>query len=599
MRLITHPIKRQIVRIHVAETPWDLAQFVDWVEANSTALGFDTETTGLDWWNADRGFRCRLAQFGTATESWVLPVEAGEDYAEAARWALRQAGRLIIHNANFDLHVVEATLGIPLEELAPKAICTKITAHLVDPRAVKEQGPGLKLEELTKHYLDRDLAEQVKGSMTRIAKAYKVKKEDIWPIVSLSDETFLLYAGMDPCLAYRLFHLLYPMIPLRSRRKGLFGWEHRLAYVCALIERTGYLLDAEYAEARAAELLAEQAKWEAVAAEFGVANVNSSAQLIEAFTGFGVRLTKKTAKGNLAMDAEVLDAIDHPLAEAVKKATKAGKWRSTWFERALSGRDSKGRVHATLNSLQARTARMSITGSVPAQTFPAGTGYVRHMFLAEEGHVTCCIDFANMELRFLAAESGDPVMRDAFANGKDLHQITADAAGVPRKVGKMGNFLIVFGGGWKALVTQAKVLEDVARRTIDAFGSTYTYVGKLADRLMAEARRTGFIYTSTGRRLPVDRGRLYAAQNYFIQSGSRDITARAVLRLHEAGYTKWMRLIIHDEIVFSFPKDRAEELMREAAKLMQFTVKGVEIPADGEIGDRSWGSVLDLEDSKH
>ncbi|MEU3825197.1 DNA polymerase [Streptomyces sp. NPDC029080] len=597
MLKLSYSIKRQTVKINVCETPWDLDRFIDFVEANP-ALGWDTETTGLNWWDADRGFRIRHMQFGNAHESWVLPVEYNPEFVAAAIWAVRRAKVLIAHNGTFDQHVTESCLGITLEEIAPKLLDTKILAHLVDPRAVKEGGPGLKLEELTKHYIDPKLAEEVKGSMREIAKRYKVKKEDIWPIVQTFDPEFLLYSGMDPVIAFRLFHILYPLVPARSKKKGLIGWEHRLAHVTALIERTGYLVDEAYATMRIAELKAEEEKWVEVAKQW-VENVNSNQQLVIAFQRLGFKLTKRTAKGNLAMDAEVLDSIDHPLAEAVKKATKAAKWRKTWFENALNGRDSQGRVHAGINSIQARTARMSITGSVPAQTFPSGDGYVRHMFLAEEGHVSVSIDFGNMELRFLAAESKDPVMVDAFHNGKDLHQITADAAGVPRKVGKMGNFLIVFGGGWKALMEQGGVSAAVAKRTIEAFNSTYTWVDKLAKKLSAQARRYGGIYTVTGRWLPVDRDRAYAALNYYIQSGSRDITARALLNLHAAGFTPWMRLPIHDEIVFSFPKERAAELTEQAARIMEFTVKGVLIPAEGEIGDRSWGSVLELEDSKH
>ncbi|MFJ4093469.1 DNA polymerase [Kitasatospora sp. NPDC089913] len=582
----------------MCEDLMDLWEFIDWVHENPV-MGYDTETTGLDWWNWDRHFRCRLAQFGNATESWVLPIEVDPEFAEAAAWTLRTAYRVIAHNANFDAHVAEVAFGVPLEELAPRLLCTKISAHLVDPRAVKEQGPGLKLEELTKHYISAELAAEVKGSMTQIAKRYKVKKEDIWARVWTFDDEYLLYAGMDPVLAYRLFHILYPLIPLKSKRKGLVGWEHRLAHVMALVERAGYLVDEAYARRRIAELEAEEEKWKAVARGFGVENVNSNPQLIEAFTGFGVRLTKKTGKGNVAMDAEVLDGIDHPLAEAVKKASRAGKWRATWFENALKGMDSKGRVHAAVNSLQARTARMTISGSIAAQTFPAGDGYVRHMFLAEEGHVTVSVDFANMELRFLAAESRDPVMIDAFLHDKDLHQITADAAEVSRKIGKMANFLTVFGGGPKALAQQAGIPQPIAKRTLDAFSSTYRRVGELADKLSEQARKYGHIYTVTGRRLPVDRGRAYAAQNYYIQSGSRDITVRGILELHKAGFTPWIRLVIHDEIVFSFPRERAEELTKKAADLMGFTVRGVRVPAEGEIGERSWGSVLDKEGSKH
>ena len=582
----------------MVESPDDLSEFQEFVQAHPV-LGFDTETTGLNWWDAGSGFRLRLAQFGNALESYVIPVELGREFADATIWALRRLDRLIAHNGTYDLHVVEGCLGIPLEELAPRLLDTKLIAHLVDPRAVKERGPGLKLEELTKHYICPTVAEEVKGSMTLIARRYKVPKADIWPVVGLMDEEFLLYAGMDPILAFRLFHALYPKIPARSLKKGLLSWEHRLNHVTSKMERTGYLLDAPYAEARSAELLAEQRQWEEVASDYGVENVGSNAQLIEAFGGFGIHLTKRTPKGQFAMDDDVLSGIKHPLAEAVVRAKKAGKWRATWFERALNSRDAQNRVRASINSIQARTARMSITGAVPAQTFPSGDGYVRRMFLAEEGHVSVSIDFGNMELRDLAAFSRDPTMLDAFQHDKDLHQITADAAGVPRKVGKGANFLTVFGGGWRAMVEQFGVDETTARRTLKAFGETYPGVGIFSKRLAEEARRTGYVYTPTGRRLPVDRGREYAALNYFIQSGSRDITARALLRLDAAGFGPYMRLPIHDEIVFSFPREDAEEMTQQAARLMEFTVNGVLIPAEGEIGDQSWGSILDLENSKH
>ncbi|MFE6226868.1 DNA polymerase [Streptomyces sp. NPDC057854] len=604
MKELTYRLKGQPVSINVVESERDLPAFEEFISRHRI-LGFDTETTGLDWWNVGRGFHCRLAQFGTGAETWVIPVDLGPAYAEAVRRALRRLEWLVAHNGTYDLHVVEATLGIPMEELAPKMWDTAKLAHLVDPRAVKERGPGLKLEELTKFYICEKTAEEVKGSMTLIAKKYKTTKEKIWKLVELFDPDYLLYAGMDPALAYRLFQILYRLIPARSKAQGLIGWEHQLAHVTAKMERTGYLLDVEYAEMRCAELVAEQERWEAVARTFDVENPNSNVQLVEAFTRLGVKLTKRTKpsknhpNGQLAMDDDVLSGLKHPLADAVIKSRKAGKWRKTWFERALDGRDSENRVHASINSLQARTSRMSISGSIPAQTFPSGDGYVRHMFLAEEGHVSCSIDFGNMELRYLAAFSRDRTMLDAFLNGRDLHQITADAAGVPRKVGKMANFLTVYGGGWAALMEQAAIDEETSRAVLDAFARTYPGVGTFGKRLADEARKTGFVYTATGRRLPVDPGKWFRALNYFIQGGSRDVTARALLKLDAAGFTPYMRLPIHDEIVFSFPEKEAPEMAREAAKLMEFPVQGLLIPADAEIGGRSWGSVLELEESKH
>lgn len=598
MKLINYKLKGEPIPIRVVETEDDLPAFFGWL-SRRRMVGFDTETTGLDWWNVDRGFRLRLAQFGDSREAFVIPVDKGPTFAEAVRKALKGLDWFIAHNGTYDLHVVEACLGIPMEDLAPKMWDTQKLAHLVDPRAVKEKGPGLKLEELIKFYIDQVAAEEVKGSIRELAKKYKTTKEKIWALVELFDEDFLLYAGMDPVFAYRLFQILYRLVPTRSKAQGLIGWEHQLAHITAKMERTGYLLDVEYAERRCAELTDEEQKWLRVAQSFEVENPNSNAQLIEAFTQFGVRLTKKTPKGNLAMDDDVLSGIKHPLAEAVVKGRKAGKWRKTWFEKALDGRDSQNRVHASINSLQARTSRMSISGTIAAQTFPNGDGYVRHMFLADEGHVSSSIDFGNMELRYLAAFCRDPTMLNAFFNGLDLHQITADAAGVGRKVGKMANFLTVFGGGWAALMEQASVDEETARKVLDAFARTYPGVGVLARKLADEARRTGYVYTATGRRLPVDPGKWFRALNYFVQGGSRDVTARALIRLDAAGYTPYARLPIHDEIVFSFPKKDAVEMSREAAKLMEFTVQGVLIPAEAEIGLQSWGSVLELEDSKH
>ncbi|WP_078970376.1 DNA polymerase [Streptomyces natalensis] len=139
------------------------------------------------------------------------------------------------------------------------------------------------------------------------------------------------------------------------------------------------------------------------------------------------------------------------------------------------------------------------------------------------------------------------------------------------------------------MVEQYGVSEVEAKKAVKAFWETYPGVKRLAERLQREARRTGYIYTGTGRRLPVDRDRIYAALNYFIQSTSRDITARALIELDRAGYTEYIRLPIHDELVFSFPREQAAELAEKTARIMEMTVKGLLVPVDAEVGERSWG----------
>ncbi|MFE8916836.1 DNA polymerase [Streptomyces globisporus] len=647
------------VRIYVVETPEDLPGFYEFVNDNPF-MGFDTETTGgFNWWDAPDNYGCRLAQFGNHDTAWVLPVERGEIYVQAMKWALGKAERLSAQNRGFDLHVIEECFGVDPEPLVKKMWDTKILAHLVDSRGREQGGIGLKLEDLVPHYIDADMGARIKGSMNEIAKdlnsqkevvgfkarnkdketlefrfseypgitkealksqglSYirefqegiygKVSKDTVWGKVPLDHEGYLLYAGMDPIFAYRLVKILFPLIPRKSLRSGLIGWEHRINWVTYQLERTGYLVDEEYTRLRIEELTAEEEKWSEVAARWGVQLIGSSAQIIEALVKIGHKFTRDSKrtkpskahpKGQLSTDDSVLKSIDHPMTEAILKAKSASKKRSTWFENAYKNRDRAGRVHPGINALQARSARMSVTGAIAAQTLPSGTGYVRHCFLADPGHVTVCIDFANQELRVAAALSGDKRMLEAFANGEDLHQLTADAAGVPRKIGKMCNFLVAYGGGAKALAEQAGIPLEEAKKVVDGFNRTYPGVAEYAKKKAVEAKRLGGIFTATGRWLIVDPGHEYAAINYAIQSAARDITVSTVLDLDKAGFTQYMRLIVHDEIVFSFPKDRAEELTRQAEKIMEFNKQGIYVPAEGEIGLQSWGSVLELEESKH
>jgi DNA polymerase-1 len=172
-----------------------------------------------------------------------------------------------------------------------------------------------------------------------------------------------------------------------------------------------------------------------------------------------------------------------------------------------------------------------------------------------------------------------------------MHQITADASGVSRKVGKMANFLTVYGGGPKTLAEQAHIDFDVARKVLDGFARTYPGVTRYAKKLAAQAGRTGNITTPMGRVLPVDSSRSYSALNYMIQSSSRDVTCRALIRLHEAGFTPYLRLPIHDEIVASVPADKAEWGAAEIGRLMAERMGPVLIGTDPEVGKRSWGSL--------
>lgn len=595
-----HKVDGEPVEVHVVEHEDDLEGFRDFIRANINFLGLDSETTGLDIYGSS--FRCRLVQFGNARESWVVPVELGGRFEGDVCVALRSVQGFVLQNASYDLQVFEQTLGIPMEEMWPKVTDTKILAHLVDPLGQKDGGIGHSLEALTRRYVDEYVADNVKTLMKDLAAEHHTTKANVWKKVPLTDPNYQLYSGMDPILAARLMQKLIPLVPQSS--SSLVAYEHKLAEICAYMERTGLLLDVDYATDLAGKLRYEETLQNKTAQDFGCENLNSTEQVADVLEQYGYQVKGRTASGKRQVNEAVLNEVAAGeygqatrFATAIIEGKRAGKWRKTWVQKFLDEADSGNRCHASINPLQARTARMSITG-IPAQTLPAGDSMVRRCFLADPGHLIASVDYQAQELRVLAALSRDPTMIEAFRNGMDLHQITADAADVVRDVGKMSNFLTVFGGGPAKLALQADIPFPVAKRVMDAFAETYPGVTKYSAKLQREASRDGYITTGVGRRLTVDPTRAYASLNYDIQSSARDVTGRALIRLHEAGLTEYMRIPLHDEILCSLPEAEAPIIAAEIAEIMEEQAGAVRITTEAQVGGRSWGSLY-FDPEKH
>ncbi|TQJ04656.1 DNA polymerase-1 [Amycolatopsis cihanbeyliensis] len=597
MKEFRHAVSGEQVVIRVVERPDDLDGFRTFIRSNLRCLAVDSETTGLDIYSP--GFAVRLVQFGNSREAWVVPVELGGPFADDVRRALLGLRTLVVHNAGFDLQVFARTLGIPMEELWPKVTDSQTLAHLVDPRDPKKGGVGLKLEELTAHYIDAELATNVKGLMLRLARKYKTTKAKIWTKVDLFDPDYLLYAGMDTILASRITQLLWPKLPPAAPK--LIPFEREVSEICSEYERTGFLLDVEYTQSLSDRLREEEDKYTAVAQSFGCESVNSGEQVAHVLQRRGVELTKRTASGKLSVDKSILEplaAAGDEFAIAVQEAKRARKWRTTWVDTFLATRDEHDRCHPSINPLQARSGRMSITG-IPAQTLPAGDWMIRRCFVADDGHRIGSVDYQTQELRVLAALSQDRRMIQAFDRGLSLHLLTARAAFGEHvekdtkeyKAGKGTNFAVCYGGTWRAVNEQFGVAPEDAKKAVNTFWSMYQGVKRFKQRLERQAKAQGYITTPIGRRLPVDRDRPYSALNYMVQSYSRDVTCRGIIRLHKAGYTPYIRLPIHDEVVASLPAEHAQWGARQIARHMAEDMGPVRIGTDSEVGLRSWGSL--------
>jgi DNA polymerase-1 len=611
VKVYRYEIAGDPVTVKVPETWEDIAEFQAWfTEANERGpIALDTETTGLDIYSP--GYRLRTIQFGDARTAWVIVYEWAGHFVAAALWALRTGRRFRIHNAPFDWAVIDRHAGVPIEELAPKTIDTRLKAGLVDPRQPQEGGRGTGLKPLSAYYLDPS-APDTQGDLTAVFRSLKLTKATGWAGIPVDHPTYLLYAGLDVILTSRLDVALDAELKALDVRPALVQYEHEIARICAIMQRTGMVLDVDYTRTLDAQLGEEALTFEAQALRYGVENINATKQVAEALLAMGETLTDRTASGAFKVDKAVLCALAdmdqnswqslgtrkaNPLALAILRSKRAGKWRSAYTQTFIDVCDSDGRVHSFINSMQARTARMSVTR--PAlQTLPSSDQMIRRALLAEEGEVMVSTDFAAVELRVLAAIGDVKRMKQAITAGEDLHAYTARLVFGPdftpkhRKISKGIAFGKVYGGGAATISRQTGApIEDV-RRAMAAYDRVYPEVRRMSNRWQREAYETGMVHVSvTGRRLPLDRERTYAVVNYGVQSAARDCLGQSLINMEEAGLLPYMRLPIHDEVLCSVPEAEAADYARAIEGCMSFDLYGVPIEAEAEIGRRSWGSL--------
>jgi DNA polymerase-1 len=193
----------------------------------------------------------------------------------------------------------------------------------------------------------------------------------------------------------------------------------------------------------------------------------------------------------------------------------------------------------------------------------------------------------------VAALAREDKMIDVIKSGGDLHQLTVDLLAelgveITRDTGKMGNFLIVYGGGPKALHEQSGIPLDVATEVVRGMRAQYPDITRYAQYMGME---TEAIRTISGRRLPVTRVkgsgersgeiRSYANVNYAVQSAARECLVTAWIDLEERhGRAGIVWLPVHDELVLMVPDDEIEAVIADVEDSMTFDFRGVPIEAD-------------------
>lgn len=411
-------------------------------------------------------------------------------------------------------------------------------------------------------------------------------------------ETAGPYAAEDADITLRLHRILKPRLVKEHMVTIYERYERPLVGVLERMERHGIKVDAkklrEFSddfEKRMAELEIEAHK--IAGREF---NIGSPKQLGEIlFDEMSLPGGKKGKAGAYSTSADVLEDLadqGHDLPTTVLSWRQLQKLKSTYTDALIEVINPKtGRVHTSYSQAVTSTGRLS-SNDPNLQNIPIRSEEgrkIRQAFIPEPGHILVSADYSQIELRLLAHVASIDVLKQAFADGQDIHAITAaQVFDVPiegmdpmvRRQAKAINFGIIYGISGFGLARQLGIGRGDAQRYIDAYFERYPGIKTYMDDTKQQAHDKGYVETSFGRKCHVRgineknqalRGNAErAAINAPIQGGAADIIKRAMTRLEraltDANLDAKMLLQVHDELIFEVPEaqvDQTKDVIRE------------------------------------
>ena len=342
-------------------------------------------------------------------------------------------------------------------------------------------------------------------------------------------------------------------------------------------------------------------------------NPDSPKQLGELLFGkLGLPGGRKTASGQWSTDEKTLSKLagEHPIIASILEYRACTKLKSTYVDKLPTLIDDQGRVHTTYAQAFTETGRLS-SSDPNLQNIPIRTErgkFIRKAFVArDEDHVIISADYSQIELRLMAAMSGDTAMLAAFRNGEDIHRDTASrvydvmpAFVTPeqRSACKMVNFGIIYGISAFGLSQRLKVPRKEAADLIETYFKLYPSIKEFMGKAIAKAREKGYAETVLGRRRTlrdINSRNATARQaaerdaiNTPIQGSAADLIKIAMVRVDRAIKAENLRakmvLQIHDELVFDCPKDETERL-KEIVRREMSTALDFGVPLEVGIGE--------------
>ena len=577
----------------------DMTVLDNWIEAAivSGYVAIDTETDGLD------AVSCRLVGVSLATrpghacyiplahgigEGLALADDVPQQLAETDVLArlkplLQDASIMkILQNAKFDLQVLtQRKIEVhPVED-------TMLMSYAL---AAGQRGHGM--DELSELYLGHKpiSIKELLGTGKSQITFDQVPLEKAAP-----------YAAEDADITFRLWQMMRSEL-VKDRMVSVYQTtEKPLVPVIVDMEKNGISVDRNVLSRLSGEFAQKMAAMEddiyKLAGEtFNIASPKQLGDIL--FDKMGLPGGKKTKTGAWGTGADVLEGLaaeGHDLAAQVLEWRGLAKLKSTYTD-ALPEfiNPDTGRIHTSYSLASTTTGRLA-SSDPNLQNIPIRTEdgrRIRTAFVAEKGNLLVSADYSQIELRLLAHIADIDSLRQAFADGQDIHAMTAsEMFGVPladmtpetRRRAKAINFGIIYGISAFGLANQLGISRGEASAYIKAYFEKFPGIKDYMEAVKQEAHAQGYVSTLFGRRIylreidsKIPARRAFAeraAINAPIQGTAADIIRRAMIAmptvLKKKSPKSRMLLQVHDELIFEAPETETDKLMQHVREVMQ------------------------------
>jgi DNA polymerase I len=573
---------------------------------NQTSVCFDTETTGIDALNA---LLVGISFSFEKGKAFYVPFPENQDEAQVLIDKFKpffenEKIEKIGQNIKYDLKIL-SHYGV---QIKGKLFDTMIAHYLINPDM--------------RHNMDVLSETYLKYSPKSIEDLIGKKGKNQKSMRDVALEEIKEYAAEDADITYQLKQNFSPILDKAETKKLFDEIEIPLIPVLAAMELEGINIDVPFLKSMSAEMAIEsnaleQKIYETAGEKFNLASPKQLGDILFDKLKIGGAKQKKTKTGQYATGEEVLSylANEHQIVKDILEWRQMVKLQSTYIDALPNQVDPKtGRIHTDYMQTVAATGRLS-SNNPNLQNIPIRTErgrLIRKAFIPrDENYTLISADYSQIELRIIAALSGESTMISAFQNNEDIHKSTAakvfnipleEVTAAQRSNAKTVNFGIIYGVSAFGLSNQTSLSRKEAAELIDAYYATYPKLKAYMANQVDFARENGYVQTVLGRRrylkdinsanMMVKSGAERNAVNAPIQGSAADIIKIAMINIHQKltseNWKSKMLLQVHDELVFDVHNSELEKIQPMIKHEMENAFR-IDVPLVVEIGmGKNW-----------